>query len=166
MTSRASRKFLKEGSVPEHLKPPSVRGKSEASRVSARRPSVNAPVPDVQPELRPTSESDSDGDLTIYDVTLVKQRGTRWGFTVKMTEGSSGGVRIQQVRKDSPAGEWNNMIPMRYCKIRTGDVLLAVNGKLVDCQNYQEELAKDWPPDGETKFVELLFMRPVGLENP
>lgn len=37
MTSRASRKFLKEGSVPEHLKPPSVRGKSEASRVSARR---------------------------------------------------------------------------------------------------------------------------------
>eukprot|EP00434_Breviolum_minutum_P015054 symbB.v1.2.013276.t1/scaffold879.1/size325971/23 len=69
MTSRASRKFLKEGSVPEHLKPPSVRGKSEASRVSARRhqngngrPSVNAPVPDVQPELRPTSESDSDGD--------------------------------------------------------------------------------------------------------
>ena len=37
MTSRASRKFLKEGSVPENLKPASVRGKSEASRVSAIR---------------------------------------------------------------------------------------------------------------------------------
>ena len=128
---------------------------------------MNAPVPDVQPELRPTSESDSDGDRTIYDVTLVRQRGAkRWGFTVQMKGGSSGGVRIQRVNEDSPAGEWNDMVPTRYCKIRTGDVLLAVNGKLVDSQNYQEELAKDWPPDGETKFVELLFMRPVGLENP
>ncbi len=29
-------------------------------------------------------------------------------------------------------------------------------GKLVDSQNYQDELAADWPPDGETKFVSWL----------